>query len=52
MTVASWWKDHAELRRKVVKWAAILGVVLALICHFVPPTYRALCDAVQAACTP
>lgn len=36
--------------RKLVKYAAILGVALALICHFVPKDYQQICDAVALLC--
>ena len=39
-----WAKRH-------VKWGAVAGVAAALVCHFIPENYRALCSAV-AHCLP
>ena len=46
-------KEHdivADAKR-VARWASIAGVVIAFVCHFVPPHYRAACNAVAAICT-
>ena len=32
--------------------AAKFGFLLAILCHFLPPHYRVLCDALRQACTP
>lgn len=43
---------HAWRRcRRHVKWGALVGLALAIICHFLPHDYRAVCDAV-ASCLP
>lgn len=38
-------------RRKWAKRAALIGVLIGLACHLVPPDYRAVCDALAALCT-
>jgi hypothetical protein len=34
------------------KKAWLLGLVLGLLCHLVPPEYHDACKAVMSACTP
>ncbi len=37
--------------KKVAKRAAQFGFVLGLICHFMPPEYRPICDLIAQLCT-
>lgn len=37
--------------RRLRRHAAVVGVVLAILCHIVPPEYRAACDALASLCT-
>lgn len=37
-------------RKKYRKYAIIAGVVLAIVCHFVPVEYKTACNAIVAAC--
>jgi len=37
--------------RRLRRYAAIAGMVLAIVCHIVPPKYRAACDALASICT-
>lgn len=37
--------------KKFYKHAAIIGAVLALLCHVVPPQYRVACDALARLCS-
>lgn len=39
-----------ETRRKWFRRAAIAGFVLALVCHSLPPHYRAVCEFISNAC--
>lgn len=39
-----------EKTKKWAKRAAIFGAVLALVCHLLPPDYRAVCDVVATIC--
>lgn len=41
----------ADRLKRIAKWAALFGAVLALVCHFLPHDYRALCRAVASICT-
>lgn len=36
---------------KLAKWAALAGGILAVVCHFLPQDYRALCQALASVCT-
>lgn len=40
-----------EDAKKVAKRAAQLGAFLAIVCHLVPPDYRAVCNLVADLCT-
>jgi len=37
--------------RYLWRHAAAIGIVLAVLCHLVPPQYRALCDQVKSICS-
>lgn len=37
--------------RRLRRFAAIAGVVLAILCHVLPPDRRAACDAIASICT-
>lgn len=37
--------------KKYRKAALIVGAVIAIACHFVPPQYKAACEALAAVCT-
>lgn len=37
--------------RRLRKYAAAAGIVLAIACHLVPPDYRAACNALASLCT-
>jgi hypothetical protein len=37
--------------KKVTKKAALIGVALAVLCHFLPPDYRVICQALSKFCT-
>lgn len=37
--------------RRAARLAAVIGAALALLCHFLPHDYRALCRAVASICT-
>lgn len=37
--------------RRLRKHAAIAGVFLAVLCHLVPPDYRAVCNTIASVCT-
>lgn len=39
----------ADIKR-LYKHAAVIGFIVALICHFLPPDYRVVCDAVKQLC--
>lgn len=43
-------KEHKATAKRAVKYAALLGAVLALACHLVPHDYRAVCNAVAQIC--
>lgn len=36
--------------RKLARKAARLGAALALLCHVLPPEYRAVCEAIADVC--
>ncbi len=45
-------KTEAKARAlRIARWAALIGGVLAVVCHFLPQNYRALCQAVANICT-
>lgn len=44
-------RDLKRLAKKVKKYWW-LGMVLGLVCHFVPPDYKEACRAIVSACTP
>lgn len=35
-----------------IKKAWLLGLLLGLVCHLVPPEYHEACKAIVSACTP
>lgn len=37
--------------KTLYKRAAVIGVVLAIACHVVPPEYRVPCDALAQLCS-
>jgi hypothetical protein len=37
--------------KKYRRIALIAGAVIAVVCHFVPPEYKAVCKALSAVCT-
>lgn len=37
--------------KRFYKHAAIIGALLAIICHVVPPQYRVACDALARFCS-
>jgi hypothetical protein len=39
-------------KKTLMKWAAIGGALLALVCHFLPHDYQAVCKAVASLCVP
>ena len=39
-----------EDAKKVAKRAAQLGALLAMVCHLVPPEYRAVCNLIADVC--
>ena len=43
-------RNLAEDARKLARYAAWIGAILALVCHLVPPHYRAACEALAAIC--
>ena len=43
----SLWEDM----KYVGKLAAKVGFAVAIVCHFLPPDYRPICDAIASACT-
>lgn len=46
MSVPSLKKDL----KRLFKWSSVLGFVLGLVCHAVPPEYQAACHAIISAC--
>lgn len=44
-------KAASQRAVKPMKWAALVGAVLALACHLVPPDYRAVCEVLASICT-
>jgi hypothetical protein len=40
-----------EERKKWYRRAAIAGIVIGLLCHCLPPEYRAACETVSRICT-
>lgn len=36
--------------RILIKYAAMLGAFLAIVCHFVPSNYKQICDALATLC--
>lgn len=44
-------KEDLTRLKRLAKIAAAVGTILALVCHFIPPHYRAVCNAVAALCT-
>ncbi len=40
-----------EARKKLYKRAAQVGLVLAFVCHFLPPDYRVVCETVARVCS-
>lgn len=43
-------KDNAR-RRRLARYAAAAGALLALVCHCVPPKYQAACNAISQVAT-
>ncbi len=39
-------KELTEKQKKIAKYAAIAGFVLAIVCHALPPKYQAVCNLV------
>jgi hypothetical protein len=39
-------EGKADRRKRAVRRAALIGIVLALACHFLPPDYQAVCATV------
>ena len=37
--------------KRLAKHAATFGFVLAILCHLVPPQYRALCNQLATVCS-
>ena len=35
-------------RKRILRWGAVLGVVLGLICHHLPPDYRTICSTISS----
>ena len=46
-----WDRLKADWKR-FSRFAAKLGIALAIICHMLPPHYRAPCDALAQLCKP
>jgi hypothetical protein len=44
-------EDVKNTAAKPAKWAALIGVLLALACHMAPQDYRAVCQALVSVCT-
>lgn len=42
-------KLFADLKR-LWRHAALIGAVVAVVCHLVPPHYRVACDALASLC--
>ena len=40
-----------DATKKTARRGVIVGAILAIVCHIVPPDYRALCDAVATICS-
>ena len=40
-----------EEEKKWYKRVALAGAALALVCHFLPPDYQAVCHAIANVCT-
>lgn len=38
-------------QKRRVAYTALFGAVLAVICHFVPPEYRAACNFIASVCS-
>jgi hypothetical protein len=38
--------------KRLSRHAAAFGFVLALICHMLPPHYRAVCNTIASLCSP
>lgn len=39
-------EKHKELRRKIMRYGAIAGLVLGMICNSLPHDYQSPCNAV------
>lgn len=39
----------ADIRR-LIKHAAVIGVVLGIVCHMLPPSYRPICETLHSLC--
>ena len=36
--------------KRLSRYASVLGAALAVLCHLLPPHYRAICDALAELC--
>ena len=36
--------------KRLFKWSSVLGMILGIVCHFVPPEYQSACHAIISAC--
>lgn len=36
--------------KRLFKWSSVLGMILGLVCHCVPPEYQTACHAIISAC--
>jgi hypothetical protein len=46
------WAKLVRDWKRLSKFAVKLGIVLAIVCHALPPRYRAPCDHLKALCRP
>lgn len=37
--------------RKLARWSATVGAILAVVCHLLPPQYRVVCTTLANFCT-
>jgi hypothetical protein len=44
--------NEKALAKRVTRYAALIGLVLAMLCNLLPPDHRALCQTIVALCTP
>jgi len=44
------WHTATAGYKKIIKIAAAVGAIAAIVCHFVPKDYKQICDAIATLC--